>query len=214
MSTWGELKTRVQNKYKGSTGATMLTQIGAAINDAVEYYQREQMWFSEGTASVTLTAGNPEVTTATGFPADFWYLHPDSGLAVVHSQTRYVLDKASVSQYDNWNLQGNGRPFIYRELAGGIQVYYYPDQAYMVEFRYIKKYPALTSENSTNDWLTNVPQLIEARALSMLFLSEGHDGQTMKNFWETEESKQFNSLRLSNHQRVATGNLALDGVFQ
>lgn len=206
MTAFDALTTRVVNKYKGSSGAAFTTQAGQAINDAIEYYQSEHFWFTEGTANITLAIGSPELTTATGFPTDFWYLHPDGGLAIVQSQQRFKVEKAKVSQYDYWNNQGTGRPDIYRELAGGIQVYPYPDQAYALEFRYVKKYAVLTGANS-NDYTLNAPQLIEARALSMLFLSEGHDGADMYTTWAGVEGELLTAMRLTNTKRVGTGNL-------
>lgn len=209
MATFAELLTRVVNKYKGSSGTAFTTQASEALNDAIQYYQREHFWFTEGTASVTLTSGDPEVTTATGFPTDFWYLHPDGGMAIVQSQCRFAVEKASVAEYDYWNSEGTGRPCLYRELANKIQVYPYPNEAYTLEFRYIKKYASI-SGSTENDFTTYAPQLIEARALSMLFLSEGHDGTELHKFWESQEMNHLNALRLTNNQRVATGNLTID----
>lgn len=208
MATFGQLTTRVVNKYKGSSGASFTTQAQAAINDAIEYYRREPFWFTQGTFSLTLVADEPNISSNPSWPTDFWYLLENGGLAVVQSRQRFPVRKARVEEYDLWNVEASGRPFIYRDLAGNIEVYYYPNQAYTLEGRYAKKYDALTADGAENDFTVNAAQLIEARALSMLFLSEGHDGETMKVFWENEENKQLASLRLTNNQRVATGNLA------
>jgi len=211
MATFNDIVTRVVNKYKGpsSSSTTFVTQVELAVNDAIEFYQREHFWFSESTASVTLTAGDPEVTTASGFPTDFWYLHPSSGLTVVQSQSRYPLTKVSVVDYDYRNTQGTGRPEVYRELANTIQVYPYPNQAYTVEFRYIKKYVSL-SGTQTNNFTIYAPQLIEARALSMLFLGQGQDGTEMRVYWAQEEERNLDALRFTSYQRIATGELEID----
>lgn len=209
MATFAALTTRVVNKYKGSSGATFTTQAEDAINDAIEFFQNEQFWFSEGTEDVTLTEDDPEITTATGFPSDFWYLHPDGGLAIVQSNRRFLVEKRSVSEYDKENSEGTGRPRIYRELGNTIQVYPYPNDAYTLEVRYIKKYVAL-SGSQTNDFTVYAPQLIEARALSMLFLGQGHDGEKMHKFWENKEQQYLGALRSTTQKRVGTGNLALN----
>jgi hypothetical protein len=209
MATFAELVTRVVNKYKGSSGTSFTTQAEQAINDAIEYYQTEHFWFTEGTASVTLSVGDPDVSSASGFPTDFWYVHSDGGLAVVQSNSRFDVTKVSVSEYDAMNTEGTGRPRYYRDLGNTIEVYPYPDQAYTLEFRYIKKYTAL-SGSSTNDFTTFAPQLIEARALAMLFLSEGQDGAEPRTSWQGVETQQLMAMRLASNQRLATGNLQTD----
>jgi hypothetical protein len=206
MATFDEIVTRVINKYKGSTGADFTTQARNAVNDAIEFYQTEQFWFTEGEATITLTVGDPEISTASGFPTDYWYLRPEGGIVIIQSQTRYPLRKAKAHEYDLFNTQGNGRPYIYRELALGIQVYYYPDQAYTMKFRYVKKYSALSS-GGTNDFTAYAPQLIEARALSMLFLSQGHDGQTLHKSWENQELRFLQALREVTRQRLTNGEI-------
>lgn len=209
MATFSELASRVVAKYKGSTGTTFTTQAGDAINDAIEYYQREHFWFSEGVASVTLTVGSNEVSTASGFPTDYWYINPNGGMALVQSNQRFVLEKISIGEYDENNNQGTGRPTVFREIGQTMQVYPYPDQAYVVEFRYIKKYTALTGSQS-NDFTVYAPQLLEARALSMLFLAQGQDETGMRNFWQEEERNQLMSLKRTSNARMATGNLETD----
>lgn len=209
MATFSELTARVVTGYKGSTGSTFTTQAGDAINDAIEYYQREHFWFSEGVASVTLTAGNPEVSTASGFPTDYWYINPDGGFVLIQANQRFVLDKVSIGQYDEENNQGTGRPYMFREIGQTMQVYPYPDQAYVVEFRYIKKYTALTGSQS-NDFTVYAPQLLVTRALSQLFLSAGQDETGMRDYWKQEEQNQLMSLKRTSNARLATGNLETD----
>lgn len=65
----------------------------------------------------------------------------------------------------------------------------------------------MSNDADFNDWTVNAPQLIESHALADLFLSEGHDGETMHRFWANKEAEQLKSLRVNQKRRVATGNL-------
>jgi len=46
-------------KYKGSTSSAFSTIVIDAINDAIEFYQFEPVWFREGEATLTLTVSDP-----------------------------------------------------------------------------------------------------------------------------------------------------------
>jgi len=79
--------------------------------------------------------------------------------------------------------------------------------------RYIKEYIALSGDSDTNAFTLNAPELIEARALSTLFLTEGHDGREMRQFWKQEETDQFDAMKLITYQRTGTGNLDTEPFF-
>lgn len=209
MATFGEVKTRVQRKYKGSQSVSFLAQIENAINDAIEFYQHQPVWFTEATTTLTLDVNDPVLTNNTSFPTDFLYLRGSAPLSITQSNQSYPLCKITASQYDSMNSQGLGRPQYYRELSGLIDVYPYPDQAYSCDVRYIKKYSTLTDDSSTNDWLTYAPQLIEAHALADLFLSEGHDA-AMADYWTRHEADQLNNLLLTSKMRVCTYRLEVE----
>lgn len=185
----------------------------SAINDAIEYYQREELWFREATASFNLVVGDSNLSSHASFPTDFWFLRGDAPIIVTQSNINYPLEKLIVSDYDQMDNSNSGRPRFYRELASAIKVYPIPDYAYACQVRYIKKYNALSSDSDSNDWTIYAPQLIEAHALARLFLSEGHDGNSMHAYWRGQEEDQIRALRVTHNRRVATGNLSIEGCI-
>lgn len=209
MANFGTIKTRVLRKYKGSTSVSFTAEVANAINDAIEYYASEPVWFREEDATLTLVANNADLTANAGWPSDFWYLRGDAAINIIQSNSSYPLDKISASAYDLMNKQTLGRPQYYRELSGKVQVYPYPDTTYTCQIRYIKKYADLVNDSDSNDWTIYAPALIEARALSDLFLSEGHDKE-MSDYWRIQEIDALESLRLTSKMRVASGILSLE----
>jgi hypothetical protein len=210
VATLGTLKQRILSFFRGSTSAAAEADVVAAINDAVEYYQREELWFREATASFNLVAGNSNLSSHASFPADFWFLRGDAPIVITQNNMIYPLCKLSVSDFDNISSGSSGRPAYYRELSSTIEIYPLPDSTYNCEIRYIKKYDALSTDGQSNDWLVYAPQLIEARALSRLFLTRGHDGEKMHLFWKEQEIEQARALRVTHNRRVATGNLDME----
>lgn len=206
MANLGTLKQRVLRKYKGSTSSAFEAQAVAAINDAIEYFNREELWFREATATLTLVAGSGDLSGHASFPTDFWFLRGNAPIIVTQSSQNYQLEKLSASEFDDINKGNSGRPRYYRELSGNIEIYPLPDTTYSCQVRYIKQYDDLVSDSDSNDWTVYAPQLIEARALASLYLSEGHDA-TMASYWQNQEEQQARALRVTHNRRVATGNL-------
>lgn len=212
MATFSEIVQRVITKYKGSNASAFTTQAEYAVNDAIDFYKNYEFWFTQGLASVTLTASDPDLTSASGFPTDYNYIHPSGGIAIVDSQNRYTLKRISIEEYNAINTQATGRPYAYSEFDEVINVYFYPQQAYVAEFRYVKKYTELSGSES-NDFTNNAYRLLEAHALQRLFLSEGHDGTDMRKFWQEEEQRQLFTLLETNRMKTTTGELATDELY-
>lgn len=209
MATLGTLKTRILNKYKGSESSSFALKVVDAINDAIEFYQHEDFWFREATANITLVTSVSNIRTNGSFPTDYAFLSSGSPIIIKQSTLTYRLERISLKEYDMINQETTGRPEFFNENAGEINLYPIPFEAYPCEIRYIKKYSAMTNDADSNDWTVNAPQLIEAHALSDLFLSQGHDGETMHRFWADKANGYLMALRLQNKRRQATGNLEI-----
>lgn len=211
MATFGTIKTRIADRYKGSSGASFLATIGTAINEAIEYYSYLDVWFREVTLSLTLTVGDGDLTANAAWPTDFWYFDEDSAVRIYYASKRYAVTKVSPGEFDtSYNDASTGMPRIYREQSGKVELLPLPDQAYTCEIKYIKKYAELTDDANTNDWLVYAPQLIQARALSQLFLGQGHETGGMHDYWKRQEDEQLTELKRVNARRKATGNLQMD----
>lgn len=207
MATLGTLKARILNKYKGSESSSFASKVVDAINDAIEYYQHEELWFREAEATLTLVVGASDITTNASFPSNYAFLRSDSPIVIKQSALTYKLDRISLPEYDGLNQETTGRPEYFHEYAGKINLYPIPFDTYECRVRYIKSYLTMSNDADFNDWTVNAPQLIESHALADLFLSEGHDGETMHRFWANKEAEQLKSLRVNQKRRVATGNL-------
>lgn len=62
-----------------------------------------------------------------------------------------------------------GKPLFYTIVGNEIQFGRVPDSAYTLEIQYFRKAAPLTTENQTNEILTNHPQIYLFGALAMLF---------------------------------------------
>lgn len=77
-------------------------------------------------------------------------------------------------------LQGNGKPTQFSIVGNEIEFNRIPDSNYTIELQYIRKAPALTETNQTNDILTNYPNIYLEGALAQFFLWSEEEQQAVK----------------------------------
>lgn len=215
MATFGDLISEVEEKIDQTllgTSPTVTTSPAAkAINRAIKYFEPERFWFNEASTSITLTSGDPVVPS---LPSDFQFEVSNGGLAINYSSTRYPIKKISVGDYDRINHQGSGLPYAYKQFGGQIDLYFYPDQAYTLELRYIKKYTDMTSVSDTNDWTNNAERLIVAKALEDLYLDRRHSNASgLYGLYAQKRQDEFQQLMDKTNQRSTTGSLQTEDVF-
>ena len=213
MATFGELISEVAEKIDqsllGSKPTTTTSPAAISINRAIDYFESERFWFNEAATSITLTKGNPTVPS---LPPDFLFEVENGGLAINYSNTRRPLKRISLRDYDKVNTEGLGLPYLYKVFGGQIDLYFYPDQAYTLELRYIKKYSDMTDASDTNDWTDNAERLIVAKALEDLYLDRRHSLPAgLHDQYKQKRIDEYNRLKNKTGQLSTTGVLEAEG---
>lgn len=214
MATFGQLRTRIKQKIAQDylnvpDSEAPVSRIGQAINDAVDFYQRNQFWFN--TAYKTdgvFTVNDPLLST----PAD--YLYPIE-ISLIYGNVTYILGGVTNQVYDYQNAQATGRPEIYTQRGGLTYVYFIPDMAYPWQLTYVKSYAEMVNDSDFNDFTVNASQLIEAHALAELYLDARHSQgpDSLYAAYERKEQQYLTNLQLVNNQRSATGSLMTDSML-
>jgi hypothetical protein len=210
MATLATIRTRVLAKLVdagGSIAEPSATQVTAEINSVIDFYEPQNLWFNETTATGTLTAGNAAVT----IPNDFNHFLEPNALVVEQSNVRYPLVKVSPLQYDSMYSAGTGLPRFYTYRNQGIQLYYLPDQAYTYYLYYNKTYADLVNDGDSNDFTNYAERLIEYRTLAECYLNYRSDVE-MGREYERKAAEELNRLVSQTRQRLATGNLETDDI--
>ncbi len=215
MTSFGDLITEVAEKIDqsllGSNPTATTSPAARAINRAIDYFEPERFWFNEATTSITLTTGDP---TVPNLPSDFLFEVENGGLAINFSSTRYPIQRISVRDYDRVNVEGLGLPYLYKTFGKQIDLYFFPDQAYTLELRYIKEYTNLVNDADTNDWTDNAQRLIVAKALEDLYLDSRHSlPGGLHDQYKQKRIDEHNQLKDKTGQLSTTGTLETEGFF-
>ncbi len=176
MSTFGALKTRIADELNRTD---LTSQIGSAIQRAIEYYARERFDFNEGRSTATTVADSQYVD----FPAGLRVI--DEVLVTVGG-TSYDLCRREFDELEIWHGASNtkGQPLDYAVRKGQFRIYPTPNQAYTLTVTGIYDVtPAITSDSDdavTNDWCTDLAQeLINYRVQYVLYRDILKDRESM-----------------------------------
>lgn len=207
MATFLQLQQRIALRLKDPNHtAVALDTIKDAINEAVRTWKHTRFWFNESTATNTLTVNEPNITSL--LPNDFLIEIPRDGFAVQDSVIRYPLEKVSPQEYDNLNIQAQGRPYRYTWVGSTYLIYFYPDQAYTLLIKYLKEYSDMTSDVQTNDFTVYADQLIMYEALYKL-MAEIRQDEKMSAYYEDEVKKEYGVLTSRTQKNIGNGSLSI-----
>lgn len=210
MATLATIRTRVLAKLVdagGSIAEPSVAQVTAEINSVIDFYEPQNLWFNEVTATGALTAGNASVP----IPADFNHFIEPNALVVEQSNVRYPLIKITPLQYDSIYAAGTGLPRYFTYRNQGIQLYFIPDQAYTYYLYYNRTYADLVADGDSNDFTNYAERLIEYRTLAECYLNYRSDVE-MGREYERKAQEELNRLVTQSRQRLATGNLVTDDI--
>jgi len=210
MATLATIRGRVLAKLVdagGSIAEPTAAQVTAEINSVIDFYEPQNLWFNEMTATGTLTVGSDVVP----IPADFNHFLEPNALVVEQSNVRYPLVKVSPLQYDSMYAAGTGLPRFFTYRNQGIQLYFIPDQAYPYRLYYNRSYADLVADGDSNDFTNYAERLIEYRTLAECYLNYRSDVE-MGREYERKAQEELNRLVSQTRQRLATGNLETDDI--
>jgi hypothetical protein len=220
MTTLAQARTIISNRLKAGTDSTLLAAIDEAINDAIAYHAREQMWFSVGLSSLALASGDYILTPDTpvsgevALPSDFLVQVEDAPFVILENSTnKYPLTHVSWSDYQRMDVDNTGRPRYWTTLGDKFYLYFKADQSYTLELKYLKSYATLSADSDTNDWLNNGLGVIVNKALSELALDERHStGDGLYERWNQKWMEELNNLRRLNNSRLGSGLMYFNNI--
>jgi hypothetical protein len=189
-----------------SNTAVSVSNVAAAINEAIAYWKFRRFWFNTVNDSATLTAQNPIIP----IPSDFLVELPmNDGFVVSYSNMRYPLIKVNPKDFDDVYLDnGYGLPRRYTLKAGVYYCYFIPDQNYTVLRWYLKDYSDLVNSSDTNDFTTYAAQLITYWASSKLH-AELRQDEKMEAYYSARALDEYKNLQVRNEKANSTGHLTL-----
>lgn len=214
MATFGTLKTNISLRLKDENNTVVSdANVGVAVNKAIDYWKKHPFFFNEFVETVTISSGASSFSLSTNTPL---YLFEQGGVVIEQNDTRYPLKKVSTIEYDMMNSEGTGQPFVWTYRNDGFEVYYYADQAYTAYARGIKDYSAFatdgTDNSSSNDFTTEVQDLIEYEALARLWMEILQD-EAMSNYFMKMAEREYQNYLKFHRGKNATGRIEIHSAL-
>lgn len=159
MSNLGDL---INNISDDLNRTDLTSQIIKFANRSINHYAKEPFWFTETTATFTLSAGQVSYSSSNSN-------YPDN-VAKVHYVEMDIdgsdreLDEIDISVVQSQNPDDSqSDPTSYARWENAFYTYPIPNTARTVKIWYTKSYSTLSTSADTNDFLVYAEDLIEAR---------------------------------------------------
>lgn len=196
MTTFADITSRIADDINRSD---LTTQIGLAVNRAINHYQKEPFWFKETSANFSTVASQASYSSTDTSITDIDCIRYMEALV---NNGEYEVDPRNIGWIRRQNPQlAIGIPTHYAWWQNKIWFYLVPNAVYTVTIYYTKTYAAL-SGTQTNDWLTYAEDLIEARARKWIYarIIKDQDNALLA---EAEEQQALQKLREVNEGYTA-----------
>ena len=202
MATRGDLVARIQDDIERS-GSEWATRITNEINSAIDFYQKKRFWFSD---SREVTFNTVAAQTDYLFETEFYRLD-DVTIVVGGVTTPLRRDDYTCLETSIANFNGNGQPWAYAYLNGGIRLYPQPNQVYAMRFLGHFKVPAPADDEETGTpWMNEACELIRCRAklsLAMHVLEDDGLAQRMA----LAERPALRALKTATYLKTGSGTI-------
>jgi len=147
MSTFGELKSRIDTDYLNRTDLSAST--ARSILAAIRHYERQRFRFNETATSLTTSSGQTFAVLPTNL------LELDL-LQITVSSADYKL----VARDFDWIKRANatrttGEPTDYAIYQNRIELFPVPGSAYSLPCYYVKRLSALSADSDVNAWISS-----------------------------------------------------------
>jgi hypothetical protein len=218
--TFGTLQSRVAAVLiDPNSTAVSLSNVGQAINDAIQFWKQRKFQFNQRLVKLTLDVqdpyvlgygnSNPAYPSAPVLPSDFLYEDAENGFVIPYNNISYQIKKVPPHQYDrNNNYTAYGIPFIYTYRNGNYELYFYPNLAYTLNVYYIADYQYLVNSTDTNDWTNYADKLIEYDAIARLLADLRLDEARADKF-RMRRDEELVALESRALKQNATGNVTV-----
>lgn len=146
------------------------TEIRAAIQSAIDFFEPELFWFNEQQA----TSATTDATEYYVAPDDYVQMY---ALSIARTDSMWeTLEPLSFDQIEERNATNRaGRPNAYCSFNEQFRLSPIPDQTYELRLSYMKRLPEVYLDADTNSWFTEAEPMIRAKAKAILYLDVGHD---------------------------------------
>lgn len=210
MATLKQIRDRVARKSQDTDFTSLsVSVVNSEINRAIRYYQNQQFWFNEDLKVITLVSGSNVVPD---LPSDLISELQVNGLTLIDAQVRIDLKKIATNLFMERDFNQTGRPLYYTFRNQEYLLLPTPQEAYTLEFRWLKLYPDLVNDDDTNDFTVNAEDLIMMHTLKNIYAEDKEDTERGL-YYQTLEDSELKSLQKRNDSRLSTGELTIDTIL-
>lgn len=167
MSTLSLLKTRIADDLVRSD---LTTQIGEAIEDAIEHYRTTRFWFNE-TRDATFATVAAQAVYDVDDDADIPLFFDIDQVFLVDGTQNYKLSKSDPQELEYLSDSGgsSSRPYRWAWFDRSFRLYPIPDAAYTIRpVGAIEKASPATDAETGNVWMTEAFELLRCHAKGLL----------------------------------------------
>ena len=209
MSNLGTMKTRIANELARSD---LTTEIGQAIQSAIEHHERRRFYFNETIASVTASIGQE------------WYASADAAwiasavdidsLRVTINSRPYPVNKRTMAELEivsgGSTISGDPTDWCYYQQQ--IRLYPVPSAARVLTGAYIQRFATMTADGDSNAWMNDAEALIRTRAKIMLWeeVIRGDAGKKEGEFLRAREADYLSRLLSETGRRGRAGSVVAE----
>lgn len=210
MATLKQIRDRVARKSQDADfTALSASVVDSEINRAIRYYQNQQFWFNENLTTITLTAGSNIVPN---IPSDVISELQVNGLTLIDQQVKIDLKKMPTNLFMERDFNQTGRPMFYTYRNRQYLLQPIPQEAYTLQFRWLKLYADLVNDNDTNDFTINAEDLIMLHTLKSIYAEDKEDTERGM-YYQGLEDSELKSLQKRNDDRLSTGELTVNPIL-
>jgi hypothetical protein len=153
MATLKQIRDRVARKSKDADFTSLSASVvDSEINRTIRFYQNQQFWFNENLVNITLVAGQQVVPD---LPTDLITELQVNGLTLIDNQVKIDLQKLPTNLFVEQDFEQTGRPVYYTFRNQEYLLSPIPQEAYPLQFRWLKLYDDLVADDDENDFTIN-----------------------------------------------------------
>jgi hypothetical protein len=192
------------------TGSITSAIVNAEINRSIRYFSKYRFNFNEDLSAITLTANTQVVPS---IPSDLSSPLNVNGLMLIDSQVKISLQKLLPDDFFNRDQDQTGRPYFWTYRDGQFLLLPTPDQAYTLNFRYLKSYTDLSSDTDTNDFTDNAEDLIMLHTVKNLYAEDKQDPESAA-YYQALEDKELESIMEKSDDFNSSGFLSNNSILE
>lgn len=208
MTTAGSARLPSYSTLQSNIAATLsrdnlTSEIQKAIKRAVSYYERKLFWFNRGEDSF-IGSSTPKRAFTVSSTNTFAGIEQ---VVINYNSARYELiheNLDTIKSYDSNNLNGLPQRWAYDPNGRLITFDTNLNVTATVSYTFVKKMATLSAAGDENDFTTNAPDLIEARACWWLYLTKIKN-KPAADAMKEEELDQLSCLNGETTSQVSSG---------